>query len=179
MQWWIKICILTYFFRLASWANGGNIGGSRRQCAHPIKQTTKQDYNLARFPCWWLYTSTNRQQIGPNLFLQQDQMLQERIQCLSECSNKWQRRNTYIHGGVKKYKFEETHPGHKFSHLIQLKFPCIPRVALPKGKLCPLNKLDLKCTNPPQHVVGKREMYAKIALLMFYPFQKLNDLKCW
>jgi hypothetical protein len=26
-------------------------------------------------------------------------------------------------------------------------------------------------------VVGKREMYAKIALLMFYPFRQLNDLK--
>jgi hypothetical protein len=59
-----------------------------------------------------------------------------------------------------------------------LKFPCIPRVALPKGKLYPLNELDLKCTNPPQHVVGKCEMYAKIALFMFYPFGQLNDLKC-
>ncbi len=49
---------------------------------------------------------------------------------------------------------------------------------MPKGKLCPLNELDLKCTNPPHHVVGEREMYAKIALLMFYPFQQLNDLKC-
>jgi hypothetical protein len=86
--------------------------------------------------------------------------------------------NTYIHGCVKKYKFKETHPGHKLSDLIQLKFPCIPRVALPKGKLCPLNELDLKCTNPPQHVVGKSEMYAKLELLMFYPFQQLNDLKC-
>jgi hypothetical protein len=26
-------------------------------------------------------------------------------------------------------------------------------------------------------VVGKHEMYAKIALLMFYPFQQLNDLE--
>jgi hypothetical protein len=86
--------------------------------------------------------------------------------------------NTYIKGGVKKYKFKETHPGLNFSHLIQLKFPSIPRIELPKGKLCPLNELDLKCTNPPHHVVGKREMYAKIALLMFYPFQQLNDLKC-
>jgi hypothetical protein len=58
-----------------------------------------------------------------------------------------------------------------------LKFPSILRIALPKGKLCPPNELDLKCTNPPQHVVGKCEMYAKIALLMFYPFQQLNDLK--
>ncbi len=35
-----------------------------------------------------LYTSTNRQWIGPNLFLRHDQMLQERIQCLSESSCK-------------------------------------------------------------------------------------------
>ncbi len=82
-----------------------------------------------------------------------------------------------MQGGVKTYKFMETHPGHKFSHLIKLKFPSIPRIALPKGKLCPLDELDLKCTNPPHHVVGKGEMYAKIALLMFYPFQQLNDLK--
>ncbi len=58
-----------------------------------------------------------------------------------------------------------------------MKFPCIPSIALPKGKLCPLNELDLKCTNSAQHVVGKHEMYAKIALLMFYPFQQLNDLE--
>ena len=41
-----------------------------------------------------------------------------------------------------------------------------------------MTELDLKCTNPSQLVVGKREMYAKIALLMFYPFRQLNDLKC-
>jgi hypothetical protein len=60
--------------------------------------------------------------------------------------------NTYILGGVKNSKFKETHPGLKFSHLIQLKFPSIPRIALPKGKLCPLNELNLKCTNPPHHM---------------------------
>jgi hypothetical protein len=85
--------------------------------------------------------------------------------------------NTHIQEGVKKYKFKETHPGHKFSHLKQLKFSSIPRIALPEGKLCPLNEFDLKCTNPPQHVVSKREMHSKIELLMFYPFRQLNDLK--
>ena len=40
-----------------------------------------------------------------------------------------------------------------------------------------LDELDLKCTNPPHHVVGKREMYSKIALLMFYPFRQWNELK--
>jgi len=82
-----------------------------------------------------------------------------------------------MQGGVKKYKFLETHPGHKFSHLIQLKFPSIPKISQPKGKLCPLEELDLNCTNPPHHVVDTREMYAKIALVMFFPFRQLNDLK--
>ena len=82
-----------------------------------------------------------------------------------------------MQGGVKKYKFMDNHPGYKFSHLIQLKFPSIPRISLPNGKLCPLDELDLNCTNPPHHVVGKCEMYAKIALLMFFPFRQLNNLK--
>jgi hypothetical protein len=42
--------------------------------------------------------------------------------------------NTYIQGGVKKYKFKETHPGHKFSHLIQLKFPIYTQECIAKGK---------------------------------------------
>jgi hypothetical protein len=81
-----------------------------------------------------------------------------------------------LRGGVNTYEFKKTHPGHKFSHLIQLKFQSIPRIALPKGKLCSLDALDLNVTNPPQHVVCKRELYAKISLLMFYPFRQLNDL---
>jgi hypothetical protein len=96
---------------------------------------------------------------------------------MSMCYKKGFKEFRNIQGCVKKYTFMETHPGHKFSHLIQLKFPCIPRIALPKGKLCPLYELDLKCTNPPRHVVCRREMYAKMALLMFYPFRQLNDFK--
>jgi len=81
-----------------------------------------------------------------------------------------------MQGGVKKYKFVETHHGHKFSHLIQLKFPLYRGFHCQKER-CPLEELDLNCTNPPHHVVGKHEMYAKIALVMFFPFQQLNDLK--
>ncbi len=114
---------------------------------------------------------TNRQQIGPNLFLGHDRCYKKGFNASWNVQINDKEENTYIHGCVKKYKFKETHPGQKFGHLMQLKFPCIPRVALPKEKLCPLNELDLKCANPPQHVVGKREMYAKIELLMFYQFQ--------
>ena len=96
---------------------------------------------------------------------------------MTMCYRKGFKAITNIQGGSRKYTFTETHPGHKFTHLIQLRFPSIPRIAIPKGKLCPFDELDLKCTNPPHHVICKREMYAKMALLMFYPFRDLNDLK--
>jgi hypothetical protein len=96
---------------------------------------------------------------------------------MTMCYRKGFKAITNIQGGSRKFTFTETHPGHKFTHLIQLRFPSIPRIALPKGKLCPFDELDLKCTNPPHHVICKREMYAKMALLMFYPFRDLNDLK--
>ncbi len=35
----------------------------------------------------------------------------------------------------------------------------------------------MKNTNLTEESLGKREMYAKTALLFFYPFQCLNDLK--
>jgi hypothetical protein len=35
-------------------------------------------------------------------------------------------------------QFSVTHPGHKFSHLKRSKRPTIPRIALPKRKLCPI-----------------------------------------
>ena len=98
--------------------------------------------------------------------------------CFYEMTSCYKKGFRNIQRGVTKYKFKETHPGYKFSHLIQLRFPSIPRIALPKGKLCLLDELDLNYTNSPRHVVDKREMYAKMALLMFYPFRQLNDLKC-
>jgi hypothetical protein len=49
---------------------------------------------------------------------------------------------------------------------------------LPKDKLCALNELQLNAKNPTEDSIDKREMYAKMALLMFYPFQQLTDLTC-
>jgi hypothetical protein len=59
-----------------------------------------------------------------------------------------------------------------------LKQPTIPRIALPKDKLCALNELQLNAKNPTEDSIDKREMYAKMALLMFYPFHQLTDLTC-
>jgi hypothetical protein len=57
-----------------------------------------------------------------------------------------------------------------------LNHPTIPRIALPKDKLCPLNELQLNAKNPTDDSFDKREMYAKMALLMFHPFRQLTDL---
>jgi hypothetical protein len=80
--------------------------------------------------------------------------------------------------GARRYKFNQTHPGYKVSYLTELKQPTIPRIALPKDKLCALNELQLNAKNPTEVSIDKREMYAKMALLMFYPFQQLTDLTC-
>ncbi len=80
--------------------------------------------------------------------------------------------------GVRKYKFNQSHPGYKFSFLTELKQPTIPKIALPKDKLCALNELQLNAKNPTEDSIDKCEMYAKMALLMFYPFHQLTDLTC-
>jgi hypothetical protein len=71
---------------------------------------------------------------------------------------------------VKKYKFKQSHPGYKFSHLTELKHHTIPRISLPKEKLCPMEEVELHLTNPTEGLLDNHKMYAKIALLMFYPF---------
>ncbi len=75
--------------------------------------------------------------------------------------------------GVKKYKFNESHPGYKFSYLTELKHHTIPRIALPRDKLCALDKLQLNAKNSTEESIDKCKMSAKMALLMFYPFCQL------
>jgi hypothetical protein len=50
------------------------------------------------------------------------------------------------------------------------KHPTIPRIALPKEKLCPLKDLQLNTTKPLEESYDKHQIYAKMALLIFYPF---------
>ena len=83
-----------------------------------------------------------------------------------------------VKGGVNKYKFKESHPGYKFSHLTELKHPTIPKISLPRDKLCPIEELELHVSNPNEITIDKCEMYAKMALIMFYPFCELSDLNC-
>lgn len=76
-----------------------------------------------------------------------------------------------------KYEFSKNHPGHEFSCLCKLKYPTIPKISLPPDKLCSLEELDLHHDKSTEKSYDKREMYAKMALIMFYPYRTLNDLK--
>ena len=60
-----------------------------------------------------------------------------------------------------KYKFSDSHPGHEFSHLTKSKHSTVPRIALPKGKMCPLKDLDLNHHKPTEQALHKREIMQK------------------
>ena len=77
----------------------------------------------------------------------------------------------------KKYPFKRTHPGSDFSHLAELNLPVIPKISLPGGKLCDIDNLNITESEIDDDVRENREYYAKMALLMFYPFRTLEDLK--
>jgi hypothetical protein len=74
------------------------------------------------------------------------------------------------------YKLNEKHPGHEFSHLIKSKHKTVPIIALPTETVCPLKDLQLNTTKPTEELLEKHEIYAKMALFMFYPFRSLADL---
>ena len=75
-----------------------------------------------------------------------------------------------------KYKFLPEHPGHEFSYIQQNKLECIPVISLPKDGLCRIMDLEIGVDNPDPSVVEKRERYAMLAMIMFYPFRTLDDL---
>lgn len=78
---------------------------------------------------------------------------------------------------TKKYAFRKDHPGYKFCHLAKLKKWVVPKVYTPKGYICRIKYLKLSGGELNEETAAYREAYAKAALLMFYPFRKLSDLK--
>jgi len=98
--------------------------------------------------------------------------------CFYEMTSKYKKEyKKHKTGSIDTAEFCESHPGHAFSRLRILKIRTIPMMSLPRDKLCPMEELDLGNTKPAEQSHDKREMYAKMALLMFYPFRTLNDLK--
>lgn len=75
------------------------------------------------------------------------------------------------------FPFKSSHPGHKFSHLAELSQEVIPKISLPPGRICSIENLEWNRTEGNETVDKFRDDYAKLALLMFYPFRTLADLK--
>ena len=53
----------------------------------------------------------------------------------------------------------------------------IPKISLPGRKLPDIELLKLTDSNVNKDVQQHREYYAKMTLLMFYPFRTIDDLK--
>jgi hypothetical protein len=83
---------------------------------------------------------------------------------------------SYKSKSIQTYEFSDTHPGYKFSHLSKLKHSTIPRIALPQTNYVLWKNLSYNIPIQQKKSHDKQEMYAKLALLMFYPYQKLNNL---
>ena len=78
----------------------------------------------------------------------------------------------------KKFPFMKSHPGRNFCHLARLKRWVVPKVFVPKGRLCKIEELKIEDgKNVDEETKHLREVYAKVALLMFYSHRKLNNLK--
>ena len=73
--------------------------------------------------------------------------------------------------------FRHTHPGVLFSHLEELKHIVIPKISFPKDRLCDIQALRIGDNQVDQQTRNFREDYAKIALLMFYPYRKIKHLQ--
>lgn len=120
------------------------------------------------------YEFTMKYKKAFNTVAEVKRMESRRKQCANENSddNQYHRNNAIV-----RHSFAESHPGYKFSHLTERKLQVIPIVCMPRGKLGRIEDLDLRASPPTEEVSITRENYAKMALLLFYPFRKLEDLQ--
>lgn len=81
-------------------------------------------------------------------------------------------------GGQKSiYEFRNDHPGREFSFIQKRSLDTIPVISLPDNGLCRIEELEFGSIDPSTSAVDKREKYALLSMLMFYPFRSLDDLK--
>ena len=73
------------------------------------------------------------------------------------------------------FKFDHGHPGREYCHLKQRKLSVIPIISMATGSLCNIKLLQVLNNSPNSSTKLFRERYAKTALLLFYPFRKLNN----
>ena len=69
------------------------------------------------------------------------------------------------------FPFQFDHPGRRYCYLKKSQKLKIPKISMPKGMICDLEELELDQLEPSDNAVEKRENYAKVALILFYPYQ--------
>jgi hypothetical protein len=74
-------------------------------------------------------------------------------------------------------EFLATHPGSQFTKLLKLKNWVIPMIYYDGAQLCSIFNLRIRKKECDENTTELREEYAKLALLMFYPLRKLEDIQ--
>jgi hypothetical protein len=74
--------------------------------------------------------------------------------------------------------FQEDHPGRRYCYLKKMEFITIPKTSIPYGMLCDLDDLELHKENISIKAHESRINYAKVALVLFYPFRDNDILSC-
>ena len=67
--------------------------------------------------------------------------------------------------------FLESHPGRRYCYLKKSKKIRVPKLSMPKGMMCDIEESELNFDTPSETALVNRENYAKIALILFYPFR--------
>ncbi len=69
------------------------------------------------------------------------------------------------------FAFQFDHPGRRYCYLKKSQKLKIPKISMPKGMICDLEELELDQLEPSDNAQKKRENYAKVALILFYPYR--------
>jgi hypothetical protein len=72
--------------------------------------------------------------------------------------------------------FQEEHPSRRRSHVRELKHIQVP-VIYTKQAFPEISQLEIDSSTPSTNAVMQREYYAKLALLLFYPFRDFSELR--
>ncbi len=67
--------------------------------------------------------------------------------------------------------FGQDHPGRRYCCLKKSTKIRVAKLSIPKGTICDLDDLKLSEDNPSAQALQSRENYAKVALVLFYPFR--------
>ncbi len=68
------------------------------------------------------------------------------------------------------YRFRDDHPGRRYCCIKKANKIKVPKISMPKGMICDLEDLQLSDETPSEEALQNRENYAKVALILFYPF---------